>query len=86
LNWDIVDARSTVKELMLSPDGIVFEPLEVVVDDDDDDDDDEQPAAPMATTDRPTRPTRRTRRNLSSPLLLIPKLIPHTPFAWKAPE
>src|SRR6516162_3582380 len=26
LNWDIVDAMSTVKELMLSPDGIVFLP------------------------------------------------------------
>jgi hypothetical protein len=59
LNWDIVAARSTVKELMLSPDGIVFEPLVVVVDDDEDDDEDEQPAAPMATTARPTKPTRR---------------------------
>ena len=27
LNWDIVDAMSTVKELMLSPDGTVAEPL-----------------------------------------------------------
>jgi hypothetical protein len=60
LNWDIVDAMSTVKELMLSPDGTVAEPLEagldevaagdaeaggVVVDEDD-----EQPAATMATT------------------------------------
>jgi hypothetical protein len=59
LNADIVDAMSTVKELMLSPDGIVFEPLEVVVDDDDDEDDDEQPAAAMATTARPTKLTRR---------------------------
>jgi hypothetical protein len=55
LNWDIVDAMSTVKELMLSPEGTVAEPLagldEVaagaagVVDEDD-----EQPAATMATT------------------------------------
>jgi hypothetical protein len=27
LNWDIVDAMSTVKELMLSPAGTVAEPL-----------------------------------------------------------
>jgi hypothetical protein len=57
LNWDIVDAMSTVKELMLSPDGTVAEPPvagldeaaaadagAVVVDEDD-----EQPAATMAT-------------------------------------
>jgi hypothetical protein len=59
LNWDIVDAMSTVKELMLSPAGIVFEPLDAVVPDEDDDDDDEQPAAAMATTASPTRPARR---------------------------
>jgi hypothetical protein len=60
LNWDIVDAMSTVKELMLSPEGTVAEPLAagadevaaadagaagVLVDEDD-----EQPAATMATT------------------------------------
>src|SRR5271163_5013670 len=57
LSWDIVDAMSTVKELMLSPDGTVAEPPvagldeaaavdagAVVVDEDD-----EQPAATMAT-------------------------------------
>src|SRR5580658_2637119 len=59
LNSDIVDAMSTVKELMLSPAGIVFEPLDAVVPDEDDDDDDEQPAAAMATTASPTRPARR---------------------------
>jgi hypothetical protein len=58
LSWDIVDAMSTVKELMLSPDGTVAEPeagldelteaagdagaVELVVEDD------EQPAATMA--------------------------------------
>src|SRR5580658_6544217 len=66
LNWDIVDAMSTVKELMLSPDGIVFEPLAVVVDDEDDEDE-EQAAAVMAMTARPTQPPRRKRRNVTSP-------------------
>src|ERR1700722_3150895 len=32
LNWDIVDAMSTVNELMLSPDGTVAEPFEAGVD------------------------------------------------------
>jgi hypothetical protein len=32
LNWDIVDAMSTVKELMLSPAGTVAEPLVAGVD------------------------------------------------------
>jgi len=59
LNSAIVDAMSTVKELMLSPDGIVFEPLAAVVPDEDDDDEDEQPAAAMATAASPTRPARR---------------------------
>src|SRR5258706_15326916 len=31
-NWDIVDATSTEKELMLSPAGILFEPPNVHVD------------------------------------------------------
>jgi hypothetical protein len=89
LNWDIVDAMSTVKELMLSPEGIVFEPLEVVVDDDDEDDD-EQPAAAKATAARLTRPTRRRRRNVPSSCewayLLLPSLIPQTPFARNHPD
>src|SRR5215470_399322 len=41
LNWDIVAAMLTLKELMLSPDGILFEPPDVPVDEDDD----PQPAA-----------------------------------------
>src|SRR5215472_6948775 len=62
LNWDIVDAMSTVKELMLSPDGIV--PLAAgeadvagadvagadELDELDELDEDEQPAAAKATT------------------------------------
>ena len=62
LNWDIVDAMSTVKELMLSPAGTVAEPLAAgldevaarrcagAVDAGVVDEDDEQPAATMATT------------------------------------
>lgn len=59
LNWDIVDAMSTVKELMLSPEGTVAEPLAAGLDEVaaadagavvDEDEDDEQPAATMATT------------------------------------
>jgi hypothetical protein len=62
LNWDIVDAMSTVKELMLSPAGTVAEPLEAgldevaaadagaVVEAEVVVDEDEQPAATMATT------------------------------------
>jgi hypothetical protein len=64
---DIVDPMSTVKELMLSPDGIVFEPLGAVVDEPDDEPDDEQPAAVRATTARPAQPTRRKRRNVPWP-------------------
>jgi hypothetical protein len=60
LNWDIVDAMSTVNELMLSPEGTAAElvagldevpPLAEVAgvdEDDEDDEDDEQPAATMA--------------------------------------
>ena len=62
LSWDIVDAMSTVKELMLSPDGTVAEPLVAGLDEvpaldedagaaedaEDVDEDDEQPAATMA--------------------------------------
>jgi len=32
LNWDIVDAMFTVKELMLSPDGTAAEPVDAVAD------------------------------------------------------
>src|SRR5215472_10843398 len=54
LSWDIVDAMSTVKELVPSPDGTVAEPLPAALDEDaavgggaeaDVDEDDEQPAA-----------------------------------------
>jgi hypothetical protein len=61
LSLDIVDAMSTLKELVLSPAGIVFEPLAVdgVVDEADD----PQPAAARPrTAARPTQPTRRVRR------------------------
>jgi hypothetical protein len=66
LNLDIVDPMSTVKELMLSPAGIVFEPLGAVVDEPDDEPD-EQPAAVRATTARPAKPTRRKPRNVPWP-------------------
>ena len=61
LSWDIVEAMSTVKELVLSPGGIAFEALPAALDEDaaldeeaagddvDDVDDDEQPAATTAT-------------------------------------
>jgi hypothetical protein len=73
LSWDIVDAMSTVKELVPSPDGIVPEPLAAALDDvaadaevdagagaDDEDEveDDEQPAATKATAARPAQPIR----------------------------
>jgi hypothetical protein len=69
---DISDAMLTVKELMLSPFGIVFEPLGA-----DDDVDDPQAAAVSATS--APRPTHATRR-------VVLLRIPHTPFAWKTPE
>src|SRR5215472_16726275 len=60
LNWDIVDAMLTLKELMLSPDGIVFEPPDAPVDDDQ-----PQSAAVRPTTDaRLIQPTRPKRPNL----------------------
>src|SRR5258708_1861609 len=66
LSLDIVAAMSTLKELVLSPAGIVFEPL--VVDDVVDGVDDPQPAAarPM-TAARPTPPTRREPRHVPAP-------------------
>jgi hypothetical protein len=80
LSWDIVDAMSTVKELVLRPFGIVFEPLE---DDDDDDDDDPQAAAVRPTTAaRLTHPTGRDNRERRAPLLLLLGSIPQTPFTF----
>jgi hypothetical protein len=83
LNWDIVVAMFTVKELMLSPAGTVAEPLAAVLDDDvagvlaadeagalvDDELDDEQPAAASATSAAasPTQPSPRTPRDLRLP-------------------
>jgi hypothetical protein len=72
----IVVLMLTVKELVLT-DGTVLEPLGAVVADVVDDD--EQPAAARPMTAATTKPTRRQRRN--APLLLLPSLIPHTPFA-----
>src|SRR5260370_33750843 len=69
-----------VKELMLSPDGTVFEPLAAGVDEDDDPD--PQPAAIRpATAAKPTQPTRPKR-----PLPLLPNPIPHPPFARRHPN
>jgi hypothetical protein len=74
LSWDIVDAMSTVKELVPRPEGIAAEPLldEVAADaevdedaaadgeeDEDDVEEDEQPAATTAATAaRATQPSR----------------------------
>jgi hypothetical protein len=63
---DIVEPMSTVKELMLSPAGTLFEPLGAVVDEPDEPDE-EQPTAVRATTARPAQPTRRKRRNVPWP-------------------
>jgi hypothetical protein len=85
LNWDIVDAMSTVKELVLRPDGIVFEPLDVVVDEDEDEDELLQAAAARhKAAARPTQPSRRERlngpwpceRESQPPSLLLPSRIP----------
>jgi hypothetical protein len=78
LNWDIVDAMFTVKELMLSPAGTVAEPLDVAdgevagldepaeVDVDgvveDDELDDEQPAAAREAATTAVSPTQPSRR------------------------
>src|SRR5215470_12525352 len=86
LSLDIVDAMSTPKELVLSPAGIVFEPLDV---DGVDEPDDPQPAAARPTTAaRPTQPTRREPRRAAlpcervcrAPSLLLPSRILRTPF------
>ena len=81
INLAIVGPMLTVKELMLSPDGTVFEPLGAV-DDEDDVDDDPQPATIRpATAAKPTQPTRPKR-----PLPLLPSRITHAPFARRHPK
>jgi hypothetical protein len=95
LNWDIVEAMSTVKELMLSPAGIVFEPLVAGVDevdatgvdvdvdvdvDEDVDDDDEQPAAARAIASDPMASQLSRLKRRPTPLLL-PNRMPYTPLA-----
>src|SRR5580693_4239927 len=85
LNLDISDAMSTLKELMLSPAGTVFEPLAAVPPDEPDEPDDEQPAASAATAATLTQPSRRERlsmpwlceRECQPPSLLLPSPIPH---------
>jgi hypothetical protein len=89
LNWDIVDAMSTVKELVLSPDGIVLEPLAaadedvadaagvVALDELDELGEDEQPAAAKAATT--ATPAQRSRGKRLPPSLLLLIRIP-TPF------
>src|SRR5215469_14986820 len=65
LSLDIVDAMSTLNELMLSPAGILLEPPPP---DDDGEVDDPQPAAVRAATAaRLAHPTRRERRNAPWP-------------------
>jgi hypothetical protein len=71
LNVDIVDPTSTVKELMLSPLGIVFEPL---------DEPDPEPDDPQAAAARLITPARATQL-AARKLLLLPRCIPQTPFA-----
>jgi hypothetical protein len=82
LNWDIVDAMSTVKELMPSPAGTVVdagadEDDEVAAGDDEDDagvvEDDEHAAAIRAAT-----PTTATPPNRERGLFLLPSSIPYT--------
>src|SRR6266516_4781196 len=79
----------TVKELLLSPDGIVFEPLGAVDDEDDVDDDPQAAAIRPTTAAKPTQPTRPKRpylpwpceRECRPPLPLLPNRITHAPFA-----
>jgi len=93
LNWDIVGAMLTVKELMLTG-GTVAEAAEDEAEaeeldelDEDELDEDEQPAAIRArAAARATQPTLGKRRNVPSPcvredrppLLLLLTRIPHT--------
>jgi hypothetical protein len=67
---------STLKELVLSPLGIVFEPLDVVPDGDDDP---QAAAAKLTTAARLTQATGRTEREREAPLLLL-RSIPQNPF------
>src|SRR5580658_1364678 len=83
LNSDIVELMLTLKVLMLSPDGIVFEPLDVEPDEPDEPEE-LQPAARAATAARATQPGRRKRlsvpwpceRECQPPSLLLPSPIP----------
>jgi hypothetical protein len=66
LNCDIVEEMSTVNELMLSPFGILFEPLgpddvDVVLDEE------HAAATRLTTAARPTQPTVRMRRDVPWP-------------------
>jgi len=85
LNWDIVDAMSTVKESMLT-DGTVTEAADDEVAEDDapaeldvdEEAEDEQPAAARATAARATKPILGKRRKYRPPSLLLLTRIPHT--------
>jgi hypothetical protein len=82
LNWDIVGAMLTVKELMLTA-GTVAEPVADADPDAagaDELDEDEQPAATRARAPaRASQPSLGKRRNLPSlPSLLLLTRIPHT--------
>src|SRR5271165_5772622 len=79
LNEPIVDARSTVKELMLSPLGIVFEPLGAP-DDDDGEDEPQAAATRLTTAARLIHTTGRYERERRPPLLLLLRSIPQNPF------
>jgi len=78
---------STVKELVLSPAGILFEPpLDVVVDEDDDP---QAAAIRPLTAAKPTQPTRPKRPYLPwpcrPPLPLLPGRITDAPFTRRHP-
>ena len=72
LNCDIVDAMSTVKELMLSPEGIVAEPLVAGLDEvpalDEAAGDDRAPWSSTRTTSSPRPPWQRPRPQPPSPI------------------
>jgi hypothetical protein len=72
LNPDITDATSVLKELMLSPEGTVFDPL--AADPPDDPEDPQAAAARLTTAARLTQATGRSERERRPPLLIcIPK-------------
>jgi hypothetical protein len=99
LSEDIVDAMSTVKELTLSPEGTVPEPLAApddeaaadaaadvdvdAADDDEEDEDDEQPAATTAAA--AATATRPARWRRLPPRPPLPSCIPY-PFRRNAVE